>query len=84
MEAWRFTQRVAGLAWALLGLVLTIVMYFASAGFPGMATMDMVWSAVKCVLWELGLSVLACIAIDVVVILFYDSHGVRRELGKKK
>ena len=52
VKAWRFTQRVAGLLFASLGLILTVIMVIVSGGFSGMEAMDMVWSALKCLIWQ--------------------------------
>ena len=41
IQAWRFTQRIAGMILGGLGLVLTVIMFLVSAGFGGMDTMDM-------------------------------------------
>ena len=45
--AWRFSQRLAGIVWTLLGLILTAVMLLISSGFRGKEIMDVVWSAVS-------------------------------------
>ena len=42
VEAWRFTQRLAGLVFGGLGLILTAVMLFVTRGFVDMASMDLV------------------------------------------
>lgn len=78
LDAWQFSQRLAGMVWTPLGAVLTIVMALLCNGFRDLTEVDMVWRAVKCVLWELGLTALACIAIDVVVVVVFDSKGYRR------
>lgn len=75
VEAWQFTQRLAGVVWAALGLVLTVIMLPASLGFRGMDGLEMANAAFACVLWELGLIGIACIVIDVVVALRYDRNG---------
>ena len=77
-EAWRFTQRLAGMVWAGLGLVLTVVMLFVTGGFGGKDVMDVIGSGVTCLLWEIGLTVVSCIAINVIVALRYDRRGDRR------
>ena len=64
VEAWRFTQRIAGLAWTALGGLLTIVMFIVSLFFSKDAT-AMVETTVSCVIWELVLIALCCIAINV-------------------
>ena len=80
VEAWRFTQRIAGLAWTALGGLLTIVMFIISLFFSKDAT-AMVETTVSCVIWELVLIGLCCIAINVWVSLHYDKNGnLKKEL----
>ena len=78
LDAWQFTQYIAGLVWSGLGVILTIVMALICNSYRGMEPMDMVWSAVKCICWEAGLTALACIAIDIVVVCVFDRKGYRR------
>lgn len=78
LDAWQFTQHLAGLVWSVLGVVLTIVMALLSNAFRRMEPMDMVWSAVKCLGWELGLTALACLVIDIIVVCVFDRKGFRR------
>lgn len=75
VEAWQFTQRLAGVVWAGVGLILTVVMLFVSANLGSMEAMKMAENAVACLLWELGVIGFACIAVDVVVALRYDKQG---------
>ncbi len=79
LEAWQYTQRIAGFVWVGLGLVLTVVMAIICNGFRRLAPMDMVWSAVRCLLWELGLTAVACLGVDIAVIVRFDKDGFRRE-----
>lgn len=81
VEAWRFTQRIAGLVWSILGLVLTVVMLLISGGFGGRQVMDMIWLAVKCVIWEAVIIGVSCLAVNTVVALLFDRNG---KLRKKK
>ncbi len=78
VEAWRFTQRIAGLGLSVLGLVLSVVMYMISTGFAGLDTYVMMEKAAKCLLWEAGLTLLFYIVISVIVAVFFDRHGDRR------
>ena len=78
VEAWRFSQRLAGIVWGLLGLVLTIVMVLVGGGFQSMETMDMLWKAVRCLLWEAGLTAVSCLVINTVVASYFDGKGGRR------
>ena len=79
-EAWCFTQRFAGIVWAVLGLILTVVMTLISGGFADMPVMEMVSSAVKCILWEIGVALVSCLVINVTVTLRFDRHGIPRNM----
>ena len=83
VEVWQFTQRLAGIVWGALGLILTVVMFFICNGFGGMEVMPMVELAAKCLLWEAILAAVACIGIDVTVIVLFNSKGDRRESKAK-
>ena len=79
LDAWQFTHRLVGMVWSAMGLMLTVIMALICNAFRRMEPMDMVWSAVKCLGWELALTLIACIAIDVVVIVTFDKDGFRRK-----
>ena len=81
VAAWRFSQRLAGIVWTLLGLVLTAWMFFAGSGFREMDIMDMVWKAVRCMLWEAGLTAVSCLFINIIVAMNYNGRG---ELRRRK
>ena len=72
VSAWRRTQKLAGLVFGVLGLVLTIVMLLVSLVLPSRAPMDMVWLAVKCLLWQGVLALLAKAAINGLTMLRYN------------
>ena len=75
VEAWRFTQRLAGILWSVLGLVLTAAMVLLTNGFAEMDVYDAVWTAVKYVLWEVGLAALSCIVINTMVMIRFTYSG---------
>lgn len=78
VEAWQFTQRLAGIVWSVLGLLLTITMAILTGPFAKMEPTDMLWRAVVLILWEIGLIAGSCISIDIVVFSRYDAKGKRR------
>ena len=82
IEAWRFTQRLAGAVLGGLGLILTGVMLVVSRGFAGMEVMDMVWDAFWYLVWQAVLAVAANAAIWAVTFFRFDAKGNYR--GKKK
>jgi uncharacterized membrane protein len=81
VEAWRFSQRIAGLVFAPLGLVLTVIMVLICGGFGDMPTMDLVWKAVRCLLWEIGFVTVACLGINLFVMIKFTFSG---EIRQKK
>ena len=82
VEAWRFTQRLAGAVLGGVGLVLTGVMLFISGGFAGMNAMDMVWKAFWCLIWQAAIILAANAAIWAVTFFRFDAKGNYR--AKKK
>lgn len=78
VSAWRRTQRLAGLVFSILGLLLTIVMLLVSLTLPSRAPMDMVWLAVKCLLWQGALALLSKAAINGLTMLRYNYRGTKR------
>jgi uncharacterized membrane protein len=83
VEAWRFTQRLAGIVFAVLGLVTGIAMMLISSGFAAMDTMDLLWRAVYCVLFEAGSVAIACLSINIVAALRFDGKGNERKKKRK-
>ena len=83
VEAWRFTQRLAGIVFAALGLVTGVAMLLISGGFASMDTMDLLWRAVYCVAVEAGLTAVACLTINAVVALRFDGKGNERKKKAK-
>ena len=78
VEAWRFTQKTAGLVWTGLGLVLTIIMAFLCNGYRELAAEAMLMSALTSVLVELLLVFLSTMLINTLVIFHFDHKGARR------
>lgn len=84
VQAWQFTQHLAGIVWGALGLILGIVMLLISGGFAQMETMDLLWRAVYCVAWEAGLAAAACIGVNTVAAIRYDSKGALRRRKNRR
>lgn len=77
-EAWQFTQRLAGIVWSVLGLVLSIVMAVLSLHLSGMTVTGMAYFAVKCLLWELGLVVASILGINITTVVLFNIRGKHR------
>ena len=79
VEAWRFTQRLAGIVWSVLGLVLSIVMRAKTGNFVDMEISQMLWQAVKCLIWETGIVAVSCLVINTVVMARFTYSGEYRK-----
>ena len=79
VAVWQFMQRLAGMVYGGLGLVLMIVMSILCAKFAGMNEPDMVWFGFKCVIVELELILVATLAIDITIVAIFDRNGVSRK-----
>ena len=84
VSAWRHTQKVAGGIFGGLGLVLTLLMLMICLTLSGREAMDMVWLAVKSLLWEGALGLIAVLSINSIAMYTYDYNGNRRRKSKKK
>ena len=81
-NAWKMTQKIVGIAWTALGLMLLCVMAALSGRFSSDALEQSAMLAVRCILWEIGLVALSCIGVDVAMGILFDRNGKRRR--KKK
>ncbi|MCI6434553.1 MAG: SdpI family protein [Clostridiales bacterium] len=84
VSAWRHTQKVAGCIFGGLGLVLTLLMLMICLTLSGREAMDMVWLAVKSLLWEGALGLIAVLSINSIAMYTYDYNGNRRRKSKNK
>ena len=79
VEAWRFTQRLAGMVWSVLGLVLTLLMLSLTKKFAGQDVTEVLGLGVKYALWEAGLAAVSCLVINTVVMTRFTYSGDRRK-----
>ncbi len=77
-RSWQFMQRLAGIVFAVLGLVLTIVMAIQCAALQSLAPMQMAIGAGKLILWQIASVIVAIFGINVTVMVIFDSEGNRR------
>ena len=85
VNAWRYTQRLAGIVFTGVGLILTLVMLFVTGGFADMNVMDMLWKAMKCGIWEAVIIGISCLLVNLVVMFYFDAKGnIRRRKAKAK
>ena len=78
VDAWRFTQRLAGIVFGGLGLILGLVMLLIVGSFRELALDAMVWRAAKCLAWEAGLALLAHLGVMISAAVLFDKKGYPR------
>jgi len=78
VDAWRFTQRLAGIVWGLLGLGLTIWAVLVTNKYPDMNAMAMAYNAISMILVQIGLAFGSCIIMNIVLFVMFDMKGRRR------
>ena len=75
VEAWRFTQKLAGLLWTGLGGLLFIVMGIISLTLRGKDAYAMMNTAKNCLIWQVVLIALCCLGISIAAAVFFDKDG---------
>ena len=83
VQAWRFTQRIAGMLFGGVGLILTIVMFLISGGFAEMEVTDMVWKAAGCLAWQAIIAIVLTLLVNFLAFFFFDAKGGPRRRKKK-
>lgn len=78
VEAWKYTQRVAGTLFTALGGVLLVVMGIVALVIGGIRLPSIVSTVLVCLIIQLVLIAACCIAINVLVYKNYDKDGYRR------
>ena len=84
VQAWRFTQRIAGMLFGGVGLLLTIVMYVISGAFAEMEVTDMVWKAAGCLAWQAVIALVLTFLVNFLAFFFFDAKGGPRRKKKEK
>ena len=79
VEAWRFTQRFAGIVWSILGLALSLVMFPKTGDFIDQDISQMLWLAIKYLIWETGIVAASCLVINTVVMARFTYSGEYRK-----
>ena len=80
VAAWRYTQRLAGIVWGALGLILTIVMLILRGRLAQLEPLEMLYTTITYLLWQAGAALLSYIAICLIVTLSFDRKGNRRRM----
>ena len=84
VHAWRYTQRLAGILFTVVGLILSLVMFSATGKFAGMEVMDMLWKTIRYGIIEAVVILLTILTINITVACFFDAKGRLRKKNPKR
>ena len=79
VEVWQHAQRLAGLAYTVLGGILLIVMGLICLSFGKRLPPELVLLAAKCLIWEVVFTVAVTLAVDIIIVVLYDFKGEPRK-----
>lgn len=79
VEAWKYTQRLAGFGYMVLGGVLTLAMIIVNLCLIGAETLTLLTTAAICLVIELVLTGLGVLALNIFLAIRYDRDGYLRE-----
>lgn len=79
IEAWQFSQKIAGLIFGALGALLLIIMFIVVLTFIGKDLFRIAGTAIVCLIWEAVLTLAARVAISVLCWKYFDKDGNRRK-----
>ena len=83
VEAWKFSQKIAGLAYGGLGAILLLVMFIIVLTFFGKDLFRIANTAIICLLWQVGLTLIARITVGVMCYIYFDKDGNRKKILPK-
>ena len=78
VEAWQFSQRIAGLAFGGLGVVLTVAMLIVILFFIGKTLMQVAIMVTVCLVIQIILLIAARITVATLCKKYFDKDGMRR------
>ena len=78
VEAWQFTQKIAGIAYSAVGLVLLVVMLIVTIGFVGKDTYQIASAAMVSFVWQAVLALLARLTVSLLATIYFTASGDRR------
>lgn len=78
IEAWKFSQKVAGIGFAGVGLILTVIMGIVVSKFGGKDAFQMAETALTCLLWQVGAVMFVRIVVAVLCAAIFNPDGTRR------
>lgn len=82
VEAWLHTQKLAGIIYGGLGIILGIIMIFVSVSLKNKDMMQAFTSAITWLFVQVGIVLLVYLGMFVYTAIVFDRHGNRRREKK--
>lgn len=79
IEAWQFSQKIAGLIFGALGALLLIIMFIVVLTFIKKDLFQIAGTAIVCLIWQAILALAARVAVSVLCWKYFDKDGNRRK-----
>ena len=78
VEAWKYAQKMAGIAFWVVGFVLTVAMIVVAVGFGSQDAFQMAQTALICLLWQVGAAILVRLVVGILCAIYFNPDGTRR------
>lgn len=78
VEVWRFTQKLAGAVWTVMGLVFGIIALVSGSGYAKMSQDQMLFAALETIILQIIGVVASVILINLLLIVMFNHKGERR------
>ena len=79
IEAWQFSQKIAGLIFGALGALLLIIMFIVVLTLIKKDLFQIAGTAIVCLIWEAVLALAARVAVSILCWKYFDKDGNRRK-----
>lgn len=78
VESWRYAQKICGLLFLAAGLIMMIDMGLLCREMKQMELTELMFTAVRCILVQIGVTVLIFVVVEVLLFIYFDIHGNRK------
>lgn len=78
VEAWIFSQKIAGLAFGGLGALLLLIMFIVVLTFFKKDLFQIANTAIVCLIWQAVLALIARITVGILCWVYFDKNGDRK------
>lgn len=79
VEAWKYSQKIAGIAYGVSGVLLLIAMFVVILNFGGKDLMQISGIVIFCLLCQSALALLARWIVAILAWFYFDKDGNRRQ-----